>query len=299
MNTIERTAWLEERRKGIGSSDVAPVLGLSPWRTALDVYLDKVSPVKESSKMAPYLEWGIRHEPSMAAAVMDHYGWKLGKTPTTIHREHRFLIASPDRVRLDGDGVNEIVEFKTSRMGDGFGEPETAEVPDYYWLQCQHLLEVFRETYESQVCWLFVLIGGSDFRRYRIARDEAYLPTVLDSLEEFWKRVEDRNPPEPDWQHESTVQAVRRMYDHKPNSSIELDSFAKIQADEYERLGGEIKDLSFKREESKARLIVAMQGHENGLIEDGRVVVNREIQVSGYTVQPFSKPDFRIKKGKK
>ena len=37
-----RTEWLLERKKGIGGSDAAKILGLSPWGTALDVWADKV-----------------------------------------------------------------------------------------------------------------------------------------------------------------------------------------------------------------------------------------------------------------
>ena len=38
MTNEERTAWLNERRKGIGGSDVAAIIGLSPWTTPLDIY---------------------------------------------------------------------------------------------------------------------------------------------------------------------------------------------------------------------------------------------------------------------
>ena len=38
-----REEFLLERKKGIGGSDVAAIIGVSPWKTALGVYLDKVS----------------------------------------------------------------------------------------------------------------------------------------------------------------------------------------------------------------------------------------------------------------
>ena len=38
---MDHALWLEERRKGIGGSDVAAIMGLSPWKTAYQVYQDK------------------------------------------------------------------------------------------------------------------------------------------------------------------------------------------------------------------------------------------------------------------
>lgn len=295
MNATERQSFLEARQKGIGSSDVAPILGLSPWKSALDVYLDKVQPIAPK-KMAPHLEWGLRHEPSMAAAIMDHYGWTLHKTVTISHADYPFLLSSADRENQDG----EICELKTSRNGEGFGAPDTDEVPDYYWMQCQHQMACrASHGWTGDKCWLFVLIGGSDFRRYRIPRDDGYLPTVIDSLVSFWNAVENRTPPEPDWQHESTIDAVKRLFQPKPGTSTRLDVNAKSLTDEYERFGAEIKAIETCREETKARLIAAIGEYEVGELDDGRSIVRKQVDRAGYTVEPKSYVDFRIKHPKK
>ena len=39
---LPREEWLEWRRKGIGGSDVAAIMGISPFRTARDIYYDKL-----------------------------------------------------------------------------------------------------------------------------------------------------------------------------------------------------------------------------------------------------------------
>lgn len=43
MTTSERLEWLKTRQTGIGGSDVAAILGLSKWKTPLDVYNDKIA----------------------------------------------------------------------------------------------------------------------------------------------------------------------------------------------------------------------------------------------------------------
>lgn len=270
MTATERTAWLESRRNGVGSSDVAKILGLSPWGTALDVYASKVDLCGDEA-MTPPQEWGIRLEAPIAGAVMDHYGWTLEKVPTVRHRDHDFLIASADRVNQD----REVVEIKTSRVGQGWGDPETADVPEHYWVQVQHQLEVL----EVDVAWVFVLVGGSDFRRYRVPRDRQYLDTVFDPLREFWDRVERREPPDPDWSHPTTIAALNRLYVPQAGRSIDLDGECAVLADEYESLGQEIKFMEEARDGVKARLIHAVGEAERGILPDGRVVSRKQITV--------------------
>ena len=52
-----RAAWLAGRKSGLGGSDAAAVLGLSKWRTAVDVYMDKLSDGHEQEQSDP-MYWG-------------------------------------------------------------------------------------------------------------------------------------------------------------------------------------------------------------------------------------------------
>lgn len=289
MNSTERLEWLEQRRNGIGSSDAPAILGLSKWKGPLDVYLAKVTPARSDVLTGPQ-EWGHRLEPAMAAAIMDRTGWKLSAVPTKHHREFDFLLASIDRENEHG----EIIELKNRYRDDGFGEPETDEVPQDIWIQVQHQLEVC----DRDVAWVYVLVGGNDFRRYRVARDADYLPTVIEPLTDFWQCVESRTPPEIDFGAENIVSALNRLYTPKPGTVVALDGGAGLVADEYESLGEQVKELESRREECKARLIGAVGDHELGVLVDGRRVQRKLVDRKGYTVEPKSLFDFRILKAK-
>jgi putative phage-type endonuclease len=288
-----RMAFLEGRKIGIGSSDVAAVLGLSPWKSALDVYLDKVEAVQEQ-KLSPPLEWGIRLEPVIAGAIIDSTGWDVVKVPTVIHRDHRFLIASGDRMRV-GSTFNEAIEIKSTSRPDGWGEPETDEIPEHYWLQVQHQIEVLHATYGVEVCWVFVLIGHHDFRRYRVARDPAYLDIVLPALTEFWQHVENRTPPEPDWSHPNTIDAVQRLHQPKPGTVADLDAGCGDLVTNYQHLGMAISELEKQRKEAKARLIAAMGEAEVAMLTDGRSITRKLVERAGFSVEPTTYHDFRIR----
>jgi putative phage-type endonuclease len=288
---VNRTEFLEGRRKGIGSSDVAPVLGLSPWGSPLTVYLDKIGQ-PESDELSPPLEWGIRKEAVIAAAVMDKTGWSLEKVPTATHRHFDFLIASVDRVNQDGD----IIEIKTSGFTQGWGEPETDDVPEHVWLQVQHQLEVLDQT---DTAWVYVLIGSCDFRRYRVERDPEYLETVIDPLTEFWKCVESRTPPEIDFADANALAAVQRLYQPKPGTMKVLEPEAVSLVEQYADLGTEITRMGKERDAIKARLIAELGDFETGLLTDGRHVRRKLTERKGYVVEPSTYFDFRILKGSK
>lgn len=289
MNTHERTAWLESRRNGIGSSDVPAILGASKWKTALDVYLAKVKPVEPDAPMPKAAEWGHRLEPVIAGAIIDHFGWTLEKVPTLRHPQYEWLIASPDRTNQDG----ELIEIKSTNWPDEWGEPETAEIPEPYFLQVQHQMEVA----DRPVCWVFVLIGQCDFRRYRVPRDTEYLPSVLPALSEFWNCVTTRTPPAISWDHKVTVSALNRLYQPKPGTFKTLGHAAEHMADEYQRLGDEIKAMTEQRDELKARLIAEMGEFEEGLLIDGRRIRRKLCERKAYEVKASQYVDFRILKG--
>ena len=165
MNEVERNEWLAKRRTGISGTDVSAILGINPWASPLDVWLDKrgqAEPRAESMAM----KLGNLLEPVVATLYADETGAELVDPGFLRHPSRDWHIGTPDRITVDGT----LIEIKTAERADGWGEPETAEIPDHYWLQCQHQLEVVASHRpETETCWVFVLIGQGDFRRYRIA----------------------------------------------------------------------------------------------------------------------------------
>jgi putative phage-type endonuclease len=187
--SIDRDKWLAERRLGIGGSDVAPILGLSPWATPLDVYLDKIGeapPVEDTPAMA----WGRAMEPLLRHAYAAQTGRQVAvPTVSFVHPQHSFIRANLDGETDDG----RIFEAKTARTGEGWGEPGSDEVPDAYGLQVQHYMLVRGYVLAD----IAVLIGGNDFRVYTVEADPQVQSDLIDLEREFWQRVQDRNPPEP------------------------------------------------------------------------------------------------------
>lgn len=184
--TTDRERFLAERRKGIGGSDVAAILGINPWRTPLDVWRSKV--LGESDEENAAMHWGTVLEPVILAEMSKRLGKQIINNPP-------MMVDGWKLANLDGLIPGEaIVEAKTSRSDDGWGDEGTDDIPDHYQTQVQHYLDVAG----LQVAHVGVLIGGSDFRLYTVKRNDVVIAKMGVRLERFWRvHVLTETPPPP------------------------------------------------------------------------------------------------------
>lgn len=181
--------WHEERRTGIGGSDCASVMGVSKWGTPLGVYLAKRGEAPPTEENEP-MRWGTLLEPVIRQRYSDVTG-KVVRIPSQLlrHEKYPWMIANLDGFVDDP----RVIEIKTSRMGNEWGEPGTDEIPMEYMFQVQHYLIVTG----FPVADVPVLIGGSDFRIYEVPADRELQEMIIDREAAFWQMVINANPPEP------------------------------------------------------------------------------------------------------
>jgi putative phage-type endonuclease len=236
----DRQSWLEQRRAGIGGSDVAAMLGLSKWKTPYQLYLDKRGELPEQEDNEAMF-WGRGLEP----VIRRRYELETGLTVhmhegILQHPEYSFMLAN-----LDGQISDELIlEIKTARYADGWGEVNTAEIPIAYSLQCQWYLMITG----ALVADVAVLISGSDFRLYQIEADEELQIMLTAAAIEFWQRVQDGNPPDV-----ITYGDAVERYGKSDGSSSILTTEEVFEA--YQELAEIRKDLKHyeaKEEEQKA-----------------------------------------------
>lgn len=195
----------EERRHGVGASDVPAILGLDPYRSPLDVYLEKrgVLPAFTGNR---FTDWGNRLEPLIAAAYADAMpGAILSTCKTRRHPTVDWAFATPDRL-VDTDDATWLLECKNRGLftASDFGEPTTDQVPDSVAAQCAW--QMFVTGFER--CDVAVLIGGNDFRHYTLNRDEALIARVHELVAAFWERVQTEQPPAPLAQDNAKMKAL-------------------------------------------------------------------------------------------
>lgn len=185
----DREKWLSERVKGIGSSDAPAVLGLSKWKTPMDVYLSKRGELVGEQEDNEAMYWGRALEPVIRQRYADETGRTVIIPELMVSEQHPFMIASLDGVTTDG----RVVEVKTARSDLDWGAPGTDEVPEIYMVQVQHQMIVSK----ISVADIPVLFKGHDFRIYTVDADPELQDIIIERETEFWNRVQTGNPPDP------------------------------------------------------------------------------------------------------
>jgi len=258
--------WLEERRKGIGGSDIAAIMGLSPWKTAYQVYQEKrreITPVGETKLM----DWGKRLEPAIRQWYSDQTG-RCVRLPEKIlfHSRHPFMLASLDGFTDDG----RVVEIKSARSGKEWGMPGSNEIPSYYLLQCQHYLFVTG----FEVADVPVSIAGGSPELYEVPADRELQEMILESALTFWRRVEEGNPPDP----VSYADAVQRFGSSQAEGVIPATDEQINLVSDLRIIREALKAMEIEEEEIKGKIIVALGEAGNVLAgPDGRALVTYKL----------------------
>lgn len=248
---------LADRAQGIGGSDVAAILGLSPWKSPLDVYLEKTGeavPVEANERML----WGQRLEGLVADEYARRHDRQVRrKRQTIVHKRYDWMRANIDRIVIE---LNRDLECKTTgeRNADLWGEPGSDEIPELYMAQVQHYLIVR----DREVIDVAVLIGGQEYRDYTVEADAEIRDMLVEEEHRFWhEHVLAGVPPAP----RTTEEAARLWPKHTDASVIADDLLAKIIED--------LKGLQEKRkrleaEEKAAKLEIQQHMGEAGTLLD-------------------------------
>lgn len=218
--TLSRDDWLNVRRGGIGSSDAAAAVGLNPYCSQLELWMDKTgrsgllpSPDPDDEDSPTY--WGTLLEPIVAAHYTKRTGHKVRRINAVLqHPTHSFMRANIDREVINAPDV-QILECKTAGINgvklwrDG--------VPEYIQLQVQHQLAVTgKETAD-----VAVLIGGQRLEIHRIKRNPVLIARLIELEAQFWQCVIEDKPPAADGS-DSAGRALQALYPENAGQRIDL-----------------------------------------------------------------------------
>ena len=243
-------AQIAERRLGIGGSDVAAILGVSPYRTALDVYLEKIGEVEPPDLSAREdVRWGDILEDVVAAEYAQRTGCKVRRrTQTVVHPALPFLRGHLDREVI---GQRKVLEVKTTGFWAGreLGEAGTDAVPDAWLCQVTHYM-VLTGYRQADIA---ALVGGQELRIYPVGFDQALADEILTRCGRFWHdHVEPRIPPPP-----TTAGDLKALYPADDGSTVEASVEVEDAVADLRETVASIKVLEGKR----TALEVAVKGH--------------------------------------
>lgn len=221
--------WKEYRNNKLGASDVAAILGKSPYLSSYDLWLQKTGKGSPFSGNAA-TSYGKAMEPILRDRFCSEY--EEGYMPAVyLHDEFEFLMASLDGVTLFED---KILEIKACNR-EVFDLAKNGVVADHYYPQLQLQLSCVPTSKEVN----FYCYNGGDTCNVVVKRDDDFINDMLEKCKEFYDYILNDTPPpinEDDCllieDNEEFAQAALEW----KKSKMKLDLYKKIEEEHRKKL---------------------------------------------------------------
>ena len=180
----DRAEWLDWRRGGIGSSDIAAIIGLSPWATAYSVWAEKTGRLDNHDNDDTVKEFGRRAEAMIGPWFADLTGLNASDW------QHRAEHPTWPTARCTADALvyeptnscgQQLLVGALEMKSTGW-QRDWDEIPDHYDAQVQWQLEVL----DLDHAWIAAL-HGRRLAVYPIARRRDEGAWLLDTARRFWE----------------------------------------------------------------------------------------------------------------
>lgn len=287
--------WHKLRREGVSASEIAAVLGLSPWDSAFSLYWRKVNGWQTDANDA--MSTGTRLEPVVADWWADeqdpHENMAVVRAGLYAHLDRPWQLATPDRLihmtcpGCDGIGIESwdvgpcedcrgttlgspplaVLECKWTGSWDGWGDPGTDDIPIYYRAQVLWQCDVLGVDE-----WHLAALGPSGFRAYQGRRDERDLAVMREHGRRFMDRLTAGDPPDVD-EHTATLAALKRLH---PDLVDEEAEISPATAAGYQRARALKAAAGRLADRFEARLRAEL-GPNRVAVHDGAKVATRSI----------------------
>lgn len=259
---LKRAAWLTERRKGIGASEVGTILGLNKYESPFELFMRKTGRLPDKEDSLPmYL--GRKMEPIIAEWYTKETGRLLhnpGDYAIQAHPDYSWLRATLDRTTQFEDDRNGAVELKAP--GRNNGEWRKDDSPLTYQAQ----LQIQMACCGFEVGEIAAVVGNSEFYVIRYERNDDFLDAIIPLLYEFWDRVQADEAPPVDGTA-STSRTLKALHPRDNGLTVQLGESIVEARIKLEKIGRIMEALEDRESLYRNRIIEAMGPHTYGEID--------------------------------
>lgn len=276
--------WLERRKKTIGGSDAAAVVGLNAFSSPYSLWAEKTGRVPGfagnlATEVGTYLE----------DFVAKKFAAETGKKVRKINK----IIFNPDfsfaHVNIDRDIVGEDACLECKTTSDlNMKKFRNGEYPSNYYVQCVHTMAVTG----IKRMYLAVLIGNRDFRVFTIERDEEEIAALMRQEESFWECVKTDTPPAVDGAP-ATSDTLKTIYSGANGESIELFGRDELFG-RYEELTAQKSEIDAEIEKIKQQLMSDLREAESATCGAWSVSWKRQTRKT-FDVEAFKEQNPSVK----
>ena len=252
----ETEQWHKDRLNGIGGSEAAVVLGISPFKSRLELWYEKVNKIVPNDESLNLI-FDIGH--ALEPIIANHWSKKTGriyeKRPILIHPEHSFMFANIDGKIIKSERPDPgILEIKTK---GAFVNWHDEEIVPYYITQIQHYMAVYNYNWGS---FAVLDLGKREITYTDVERDDNLINKIIEEEKKFWKLVQDKTPPEPEY-NELTEKFLKDHFNKAEPITIDVSDNieASKKAETLRFIKSELKNLDAQKTEQETYFMYLMK----------------------------------------
>jgi putative phage-type endonuclease len=298
MNAREQ--WLVDRRCGLGGSDIGAILGLSQYRTPVDIWMEKTGRAAAQEETLQ-MRFGVYAEEFVAREYSARTGLAVQRYKAMLHHPSAPLLGNVDRLVVPAGAkvashkqkirTDKGLECKTASAfasfdADEWGPEGTDLVPASYLVQCATYMAL-----TGCALWdLAVLFGNQEVRIYGLKRDADLEDEILSRAAEWWERhVVADVAPEP-----TCIADVKSLYARVTDTTIDADEMLihwSHVAEDAAKKSGEYQSVA---DTAKMHLLAAMRDAAVLRLDGNRAFRRKVIHKKEYVVEATSYVDARL-----
>src|SRR5574341_17250 len=261
--SADRDVWLAERRRGIGSSDIADILEVG-YKTPSHVYYDKVGTLTEEDASEAAL-WGTLHEETIAREWARRNRSVVRRVGIVGHAEQPWMRCTLDRRVTEcplAQDRREVCALEVKTRNAWVASKWKRSVPDD--VLAQTLWQIAVTGYDH--IHVAVLIGGNDYRQAVVRRDgnEQLIADITTLAARMWQHVCDRQPPASSGDPERLVELLEERNPERSGCAERDGTDAYAQICTYEDARLREKAAKAEKDAAKACLVELLGGAELG-----------------------------------
>lgn len=262
---LSREDWLAIRRQGIGGSDLPAILGLSPFRTPVEVAAEKLGILGSEERETASMRRGRYLEDAVVRLWSAETGRQVQHVRSVLRSyQNPLMLANIDRRATRPE---EIVEVKTAGLR-GVQYWLNEDPPAYALLQLEHYLRVA----QVKSGWIVSLVGG-DLRWWSVELDDRLIDDAWSRATDWWDRyVRLGKLPGPSGAYADT-KIVQALYaTSEPGRAVDLPDDARQWLHRYLVAARDERDAKGRKDEAANNLRMMLGTAEVGLL-DGEIAV--------------------------
>ncbi len=321
---------IEARKKTIGGSDMGAILGENNYKTAYEVWEEKVEGKIVDLSRNKSVIIGNLLESELLEKYSKDYSKNYCTSGTISHKEYKFLSANLDGVSIRYDlNVENIIEIKTASVfnKDEWGPSGSQVVPKQYYAQIAHYMlvagynnaDIFVGFVDDKIVGEILcelnssrqfgvepdfsrIVDKMETRLYTFHKDEEIEKLILEAGVSFyenhmrpWIEHGVKNPPPMDFSNKSFQDCLKKKYSIVEESEIRLPpEFLEIKNN---YLLSMIKSKKYDKiaQQEKARIVEAMGNNQKALLNDGSYFSRKTVKRKGFIVKDSEYIKFELK----